>query len=137
VFRQTAGAGDGWCGNCPKCRFVGLVLAPFLEPDAVTAIIGRDMFAEPDQVPGFAALMSEDGKPFECVGERRESAAAMRLLSSRPQWEDKVVVEALTERARALVSEDDVTALFTPGAPSAFAGGDLAEAVDRRLSETA
>lgn len=137
VFRQTAGAGDGWCGNCPKCRFVGLVLAPFLEPDAVTAIIGRDMFAEPDQVPGFAALMSEDGKPFECVGERRESAAAMRLLSSRPQWEDKVVVAALTERARALVSEDDVTALFTPGAPSAFAGGDLAKAVDRRLSETA
>jgi hypothetical protein len=136
VFRQTAGAEDGWCGNCPKCRFVGLVLAPFLGPDAVTAIIGRDMFAEPDQVPGFAALMSDDGKPFECVGERRESAAAMRLLSSLPQWKDTVVVAALTERARGLVSEDDVTSLFRPDAPSAFAGGDLADAVRRLLGET-
>ena len=76
VFRQNAGARDGWCGHCPKCRFVGLMLAPFLEPDALAAIIGRDMFADPEQITGFAALMSPDGKPFECVGERRESAAA-------------------------------------------------------------
>ena len=57
------------------------MLAPFLEPEALTGIIGRDMFADPAQVAGFADLMSRDGKPFECVGERRESAAAFRLLS--------------------------------------------------------
>ena len=32
------------------------------------------MFADPGQVAGFAALMSDVDKPFECVGERRESA---------------------------------------------------------------
>ncbi len=102
---SRAAADDGWCGNCPKCRFVGLMLAPFLEPAELTAIIGRDMFADPDQVPGFAALMSDDDKPFECVGERRESAAAIRILSDLPAWKDAVVVAALADRARAMVSD--------------------------------
>ena len=95
VDRQRDAAGDGWCGECPKCRFVGLMLAPFVEPEALPAIIGRDMFADPGQVPGFAALMSRDGKPFECVGERLESAAALRLLSGLPRWRDQAVVQAL------------------------------------------
>jgi hypothetical protein len=134
VFRQTAGTEDRWCGNCPKCRFVGLMLAPFLSPEEVAGIIGRDLFVDPDQVPGFAALMSRDDKPFECVGERRESAAAMRLISFQPRWRDKAVVVALSGRARAMVSDADVVALLTPSGPSAFEGGELANAVERRLT---
>ena len=56
----------------------------------------------PRQVDGFAALMSDDDKPFECVGERRESAAAMRMLSERPEWRVSPVVAALADRARAM-----------------------------------
>jgi UDP-N-acetyl-alpha-D-muramoyl-L-alanyl-L-glutamate epimerase len=134
VFRQTAGAEDRWCGNCPKCRFVGLMLAPFLSPGEVARIIGRDMFDDPDQVPGFAALMSPDDKPFECVGERRESAAAVRLLSDQPGWKDTPVVVALSTRARAMVSDADVVELLTPSGASAFGGGELARALDRRLT---
>ena len=104
VFRQTAAADDRWCGNCPKCRFVGLMLAPFVEPAELTAIIGRDMFTDPDQIPGFAALISDGDKPFECVGERRESAAAIRILADLPRWRDTAVVAALRDRARAMVS---------------------------------
>ena len=114
AFRQQAAAGDRWCGHCPKCRFVGLMLAPFLSPEALAAIIGRDMFDDPGQVEGFAALMSEEGKPFECVGERGESAAALRMLSDLPAWKDKVVVAALGDRARARVTDHDVTRLLTP-----------------------
>ncbi len=136
VFRQTAGATDGWCGNCPKCRFVALVLAPFLEPEALTAIIGRDMFADPDQVQGFAALMSEEDKPFECVGERRESAAAMRMLASQPNWMDEPVVTALAGLARSLVTDGDVGRLLTPAGPSVFDGSAVGRAVDRQLTET-
>jgi len=114
AFRQSAAAGDRWCGHCPKCRFVGLMLAPFLSQGALAAIIGRDLFADPDQIDGFADLMSDDDKPFECVGERRESAAAMRMLSFRPEWQDSVVVATLGGRARALVDDEDVRALLTP-----------------------
>ncbi len=33
AFRRSAGAGDRWCGECAKCRFVGLVLAPSMTPE--------------------------------------------------------------------------------------------------------
>ncbi len=135
IFRQGADVADGWCGACPKCRFVGLVLAPFLDRGAVTAIVGRDMFDDPGQVPGFAALMSDEDKPFECVGERRESAAAMRILSFLPEWRDAPVVEALADRARSLVSDADVSALLTPSDDLAFADPGIAGPVDRQLTE--
>jgi hypothetical protein len=135
VYRQNAGAADGWCGQCPKCRFVGLMLAPFLEPDAVSAIIGRDLFADPDQIPGFAALMSDADKPFECVGERRESAAALRILSDLPLWKDKPVVSALSGPARTMVSDADVSDLLTARSGQAFPDASVASAVARTVGE--
>ncbi len=118
AFRLSAAAGDRWCGRCPKCRFVALMLAPFLGREEVSDIIGADLFADGAQIAGFADLMSDEDKPFECVGERRESAAALRLLSSRPGWRDTAVVAALADRARTLVDEDDVRDLLTPSADS-------------------
>ncbi len=135
VYRQGARSGDRWCGQCPKCRFVGLMLAPFLNPDEVTAIIGRDLFDDPDQVPGFAALMSDADKPFECVGERRESAAAFRILSHQPLWKDKPVVAALSGSARSMVSDADVQDLLTARPGHFFPDGDVAAAVARTLGE--
>jgi hypothetical protein len=133
AFRQGADAGDRWCGHCPKCRFVGLMLAPFLEPEELTAIIGTDMFADAAQVPGFAALMSDVDKPFECVGERRESAAALHLLASRPAWRDSTVVSALAATAGALVDDADVAALLAPDDSLAFAVPEVATAVAQLL----
>jgi len=135
VFRLGDGAGDGWCGHCPKCRFVGLMLAPFLEPEAVTAIVGSDLFADPEQVPGFAALMSRDGKPFECVGERLESAAALRMLSGLPRWRDTPVVRALAGTASSMVSDADIRALLSARPALAFPDRGIAAAVDRVLRE--
>jgi hypothetical protein len=109
------------------------MLAPFLEPDALTAIIGRDMFADPDQVAGFDALMSRDGKPFECVGERRESAAAVRILSQLPLWRDKPVVKALAATARSMVSDAGVRSLLDDQPGLAFPDPDLAAEVDRTM----
>ena len=129
AFRQGAGPDDRWCGNCPKCRFVALVLAPFLAPEALTAVIGRDLFADPAQIPGFAALMSDEDKPFECVGERRESAVALRLLTEQPRWRRSPVVEALAERARSLVGDADVAATLTPAGGLGFPDPAVATAV--------
>lgn len=134
VFRQSAGEKDGWCGECPKCRFVGLMLAPFLRRDTLTSIIGRDMFADPSQIEGFASLMSQKDKPFECVGERRESAAAIRMLSDLPSWRESEVVRALAERARALVPDDAVSDLLTPRCDLAFPDSDISSRVGNLLS---
>ncbi|MGO9027637.1 MAG: endonuclease domain-containing protein [Acidimicrobiales bacterium] len=134
AFRQGAAPEDRWCGHCPKCRFVALVLAPFMSPETVAAIIGRDLFADPSQVAGFAALMSDEDKPFECVGERRESAVALRLLSELPAWRQSVVVTALAGRARSLVSEADVVAALTPAARLDYPDPEVAAAVAALLT---
>ena len=136
AFRRSADPADTWCGQCAKCRFVALVLAPFLDPAALTAILGRDLFADPDQVPGFAALMSDEDKPFECVGERRESAVALRLLADRPAWSDSVVVASLADRARSLVSEDDVATTLAPDRGLDFPDPTLASAVASLVAGT-
>ena len=82
-----------WCGVCPKCHFVFLALAPFMPKPRLVGIFGRNLLDDPAQVPGYDALLEyRDHKPFECVGEGRESRAAMAALAERPEWrEDEVV----------------------------------------------
>jgi hypothetical protein len=135
VFRQSAPGHARWCGNCPKCRFVALMLAPFVEPESLAAIIGVDLFEQADQIPGFGALMSDEDKPFECVGERRESAAAMKILSELPQWRSKPVVVALGATATHLVTDAEVRALLTPDMNLGYPDADIADDVERLLTE--
>ncbi|MEA2398342.1 MAG: UDP-N-acetyl-alpha-D-muramoyl-L-alanyl-L-glutamate epimerase [Thermoleophilaceae bacterium] len=94
VFRRDRSRrAAAWCGDCPKCRFVFLILAPFLPPRRLEAIFGGNLLEDPGQVDGFAELMAVGGhKPFECVGEEAESVAAFRLVAERPEWRDATVV---------------------------------------------
>ena len=77
--------------------------------------------------------MSSDGKPFECVGERRESAAAVRILSQLPHWQDKPVVKALAATARAMVSDAEISSLLDAQPALAFPDPDIAAGVDRTM----
>jgi hypothetical protein len=97
IFRlDPALRASSWCCDCPKCRFVFLVLAPFSEPAHLRAIFGRDLLEEPDQFDGFALLTATGGdKPFECIGEEQESLAAIRLLAEDPHWREHRVVARL------------------------------------------
>jgi len=100
---------DGWCGRCPKCRFVFLVLAPFLDPEHLSAIFGRNLLEDLEQEEGFRDLFVDGRKPFECVGEQRESLLAFLLLLENPAWREAAVVVALRadlERRRPLVAAD-------------------------------
>jgi hypothetical protein len=106
-----------WCGHCPKCHFVFLALAPFLPPEKLTAIFGRDLLDEPAQVDGFAHLLGLDGeKPFECVGEADEARAAIQALAEGDQWCNHRVVEALSPRLQGL-QVPRLADLCRPGGP--------------------
>ena len=88
-----------WCGVCPKCHFVFLALAPFMPKPRLVRIFGRNLLDDPAQAGGFDALLEfQDHKPFECVGEGKESRAAMAALASRPEWkEDTLVARFISE----------------------------------------
>ncbi len=115
AFRQSSERrATNWCSDCPKCRFVFLALAPFVEPQRLIATFGRNMLDDPAQTDGFAELCGlQRHKPFECVGETEESAAVMTHLAGMAGWRDAAVVRALSPR----LHSGDFAALFGPRGP--------------------
>jgi hypothetical protein len=89
---------DHWCGECDKCCFVDLVLAPFLERAELDAIFGgREPLADDSLADRFRTLLatSSSPKPFDCVGDTPECRSALRLTASRPDRADDGLVHRL------------------------------------------
>lgn len=85
-----------WCGNCPKCRFVFLALAPFAGLERMLGIFGTNLLDDEAQLPGYRALLGIGSfKPFECVGEIEESQAAVARLAELEPWREAAVIRRL------------------------------------------
>lgn len=99
-----------WCGVCPKCHFVFLALAPFMPKPRLVGIFGRNLLDDAGQIPGYDALLEfRDHKPFECVGEGRESRAAMAALAERPEWREDEIVERFAREIRSQLTDGDLS----------------------------
>ena len=92
------------CGDCAKCLFTALMLAPSLSPDQVREQFGRDLLDESDHLDPVRELWSAE-KPFDCVGERHESAAAVALLAELPQWKSQLIPKQLQAEAAQVLAE--------------------------------
>jgi hypothetical protein len=89
-----------WCGQCDKCCFIDLILAPFMSADALRAVFAADSgglepVAKPGLAPKFRALLGSGTKPFECVGEVSECRAAVLLAARRADREDCRLLQEL------------------------------------------
>ena len=108
---------DRWCGQCPKCHFVFLALAPFMPKPRLLGIFGRNLLDDMSLATAFDALMEyRDHKPFECVGEGIESRAAMAALAALAEWrEDAVVARFADEILPQLDARElELAVLLTP-----------------------
>jgi len=80
-----------WCGNCPKCLFLYLILYPFLEKKQLLEIFAADIFENKKLLPLMRALIERGiAKPFECVGTKKENRMAFELSWKKAEQEDKV-----------------------------------------------
>lgn len=77
IFRScnlsSKNTGSNWCGKCPKCLFIFIILSPFIELDKLTSIFGNNMLENIELLDTFKELLGySDNKPFECVGTYEE-----------------------------------------------------------------
>ncbi|MBQ4084616.1 MAG: UDP-N-acetylmuramoyl-L-alanine--D-glutamate ligase [Alphaproteobacteria bacterium] len=97
-----------WCGACDKCRFVFLMLAPFMEKNILTGSIGTNPLDDETQEKGYRELLGLEGhKPFECVGEEEECRLAFLMLSEKKEWQNDALIKTLAP----LLKNLDKTAL--------------------------
>ena len=97
-FRLAGHDGPLWCGECPKCHFTFLILAPVMDKDRLLSIFGQNLLDKPANEHAYRELTGLAGqKPWECVGEIEEAAACLYLLTSRPEWDDAAIVAALRD----------------------------------------
>ncbi|HTX63244.1 MAG TPA: hypothetical protein VMD28_06370 [Acidimicrobiales bacterium] len=141
---------DHWCGTCDKCCFINLVLSPFLDARALSAVFdGREPLGDAALMPRFRALVGTGtgSKPFECVGDEEECRAAVllaaargdrarttvlqtlaaELLAAAPAWREAGVRDATLRRLLDEGQSDFVPPRYraTPGGPPALgARGD-------------
>lgn len=72
-----------WCGRCPKCLFVFIMLSPYLYRDELVEIFGKELFEDKELLKTFIELTGNgDTKPFECVGTYEEVNFAISLTIS-------------------------------------------------------
>ena len=71
---------DVWCGECPKCLFICLILSPFLTMAELKKIFGKDLLNDRRMRSYFIELIGQsEHKPFECVGSIGEVNLAVSL----------------------------------------------------------
>lgn len=81
---------DIWCGNCPKCLFICLILSPFLTQDELTEIFGKDLLNDTSMEEYLIELVGKsEHKPFECVGSIDEVNLALSLAIRKYLAENK------------------------------------------------
>jgi UDP-N-acetyl-alpha-D-muramoyl-L-alanyl-L-glutamate epimerase len=97
---------DHWCGQCDKCCFIDLILAPFLPATTLRRIFIQtgEPLDDPELTSKFRALLGAGAKPFECVGEVNECRAAVLLAARR---DDRAESRLLQELAAEVASWPD------------------------------
>ncbi len=73
-----------WCGECPKCLFVAVMLSAFLSVAEINTIFNKDILNDQELLPIFDQLIGfSEVKSLECVGTREETRAAVTLAVRR------------------------------------------------------
>jgi len=91
---------EHWCGQCDKCCFIDLILAPFMPAGALRAVFaadggGGEPLSDSALAPKFRTLLGSGTKPFECVGEVSECRAAAVLAARRADRADCALLAEL------------------------------------------
>jgi hypothetical protein len=103
AFTQVAeGRSETWCGECDKCLFINLMLAPYLSRATLREIFHHEPLGDPARDEQLRVLVGAGTsfKPFECVGDPDESAVALAKVTELEEWRDVERLDALAREVR-------------------------------------
>ena len=93
-YRIATDGCTGWCGECPKCAFVFVMLAAFLPKKKVIEVFGKNLFNDEKLLPLYKELLGVEAfKPFECVGTPEEIRLALFKAWEKGEWKDDVLMQ--------------------------------------------
>ena len=94
-FRISQKSERRWCGVCPKCAFVFIMLSSQLPKEKVISIFDKNMLNDKNLTALYIDLIGKGSmKPFECVGTFEESQQALKIIINRGEFSsDKVIKE--------------------------------------------
>jgi hypothetical protein len=119
---------DRWCGQCDKCCFIDLILAPFLPAATLRRVFGgAEPLDDPSLAGRFRTLLgtSAEGRPFECVGEVSECRAAATLAARRPDRAGSPLLATLAAEFPPVPAET-IGSLLRPAAQTVIPDSDAA-----------
>ncbi|HCP08335.1 MAG TPA: UDP-N-acetylmuramoyl-L-alanine--D-glutamate ligase [Candidatus Moranbacteria bacterium] len=88
-----------WCGECPKCAFMFIMLSAFLNKNEVVEIFQKNMYEDEKLLPLFLDILGYGKmKPFDCVGTFDEARAA--LFMAKDKFGDCVVMRKVIGRIK-------------------------------------
>jgi hypothetical protein len=101
---------ETWCGECDKCLFINLMLAPFLSRSELVDIFHHEPLSDENLREQLRVLVGVgvDAKPFECVGDPDESAAALARVSALTEWRDQAGLAELARESTPARSFDEL-----------------------------
>ncbi|MEM9988444.1 MAG: hypothetical protein AAF723_02910, partial [Pseudomonadota bacterium] len=112
-FRLAGDATKRWCGECAKCAFTSLILAPFITEGEAMQIFGKNFLNRPALQPLYQELCGlTDHKPWDCVGTITECRLALWRASQRPEWADSLAVKTLLPQVKSLHTEEELHTLW-------------------------
>lgn len=108
-FKNNSLTEGKWCGNCPKCLFTYIILSPFLEKEELYKIFKKNLFEDKKLLPLLEVMIEEDKiKPFECVGTKEETKAALSLAVKKYNKEKElpILLKKFKRKSSTRIAED-------------------------------
>jgi len=128
AFVIDRGRRQRWCGACDKCRFVALILSPFLSQDYLLSVVGNPASLHGTDAE-WARLVELDGyRPFDCVGTTSESRLAAQM--SLESWPSDGPVGLLRRRLSEWKASDQESRDILTPAGEHFLSQDLEGILD-------
>lgn len=93
-FKIASKSNSLWCGQCPKCLFTYLILAPYLSKEILYQIFKKNLLNDKNLHPLLKQLLGKEGnKPFECVGTEKDVRKSLSLLLKNENFKNDYLVK--------------------------------------------